>query len=463
MSAEREATVLDPEREEEMNRHLEQQAHELEEKQFEQPEGVNVGFETEYPVVWRGTGLPVDEDTRDAVIDELANVDGELGTAMSEIATEPLKGLKSLSQVEDSIREVERPLRNEARKQGAEILRYGAHPRGAPERIERTDKEKYQKVPEKYFELRDDDLVSAEFGLRDTLDLTEQAPPAYTFSTQLNMQVGGLDEAVEKTNLGYAIGAWAAAITGNSRFVGGRDLGLDDTRMPMWSRAFDIRDEDELEEGVAPDVGEIGDWYESWSDVVEDVRSQPRILNDGEKHPVAWDVGQGMNWKHCRPKVPYDEEEGGYIEEALVEIRPVSTQPTVEEEVAVHAFMLGRMLYAEQQDEDITEALDIEQANSNYGLAMHSGLDDELYASTGEPMDADEAVRYELLKAREGLRSEGIDDDEGYLDLLFDRLDRYQETGKGTHSDELAAELGDSWDGEQLYQEISSRGGGAAH
>jgi|GEM_PF-4726214 hypothetical protein len=70
--------VLEPEKEEAMNQELDRQAQEAIEKEFNTPEAVNVGVETEFPV-WMENGEPVDEETRNEIVKDLENIDMELG------------------------------------------------------------------------------------------------------------------------------------------------------------------------------------------------------------------------------------------------------------------------------------------------------------------------------------------------------------------------------------------------
>jgi len=401
--------ILEPEKEEAMNQALDEQAEEAMEKEFNTPEAVNVGVETEFPV-WYENGEPVDEETRNQIVDEVENVDMELGATQVEIGTDPIIGLETVAEIEEEVREVEADLKEVAEAHGAVIGRFGTNPTVPLDSIQRSGKEKYVLVPDVYDELRNEN-VQETFGGKDTIDPRNEGLPAVLTSTQLNIQAEDLDDAVEKANLGYAVAPYITALAGNSRILDGKDLGFVDVRMQLWEKSFDIRDDwdDEL------DVGKMESYIQDFQDYVERVRDQPRILNDEPYHEAALDIGQGMFWKDSRIKVM---EDGELSDNVLVEFRQNSTQPSPAEDAAVHAFYIGRISYAQEEDEEL---LGIEKANRNRYAAMHNGLNTKLYSWDGDLVDAEEAVFEELEKARKGLEYAEIDDS-GYLDILEDRL-----------------------------------------
>lgn len=411
--------ILEPEKEEAMNQELDEQARKAEDKEFSTPESVNVGVETEFPV-WMENGEPIDETTRNELVEQVENVDIELGATQVEIGTEPIIGLESIAEIEEEIRKTEMPLREAAENEGAVVGRFGTNPTVPLDDIQRSDKEKYVLVPDVYEELRNDDVQEV-FGGKDTIDPRNKGLPAVLTSTQLNIQADDLDDAVDKANTGYAVAPYITALSGNSRILDGKDLGFDDVRMQLWEKSFDIREDwdEEL------DVGKLESYIQDFEDYVERIRAQPRILNDEPYHEAALDIGQGMFWKDSRIKVM---EDGALSDNVLVEFRQNSTQPSPAEDAAVHAFYIGRIKYAQQENEEL---LDIEKVNRNRYTAMHNGMDEKLYNWDGDLVEAEQAVAEELGKARKGLEYAEIEDP-GYLDIIEDRL-----ANKMTPSEEM--------------------------
>ena len=401
--------ILEPGKEEAMNQELDRQAQEAMEKEFDTPEAVNVGVETEFPV-WTENGEPVDEETRNELVEQVENVDMELGATQIEIGTDPIIGLESISEIEEEIRKAETPLREAAEEKGVVLGRFGTNPTVPLENIQRSNKEKYVLVPEVYDQLRNEDVQEI-FGGKETIDPRNEGLPAVLTSTQLNLQAQDLEDAVDKANLGYAVAPYVTAMAGNSRILDGKDLGFDDVRMQLWEKSFDIREDWDEE----PDIGKLESYFDDFQDYVERVREQPRILNDEDYHEAALDVGQGMFWKDSRIKVM---EDGELSDEVLVEFRQNSTQPSPAEDAAVHAFYIGRLSYAQKEDEELP---DIEKVNRNRYTAMHNGLDEKMYNWEDELVEAEEAVAEELGKARKGLEYADVEDP-GYLDILENRL-----------------------------------------
>jgi len=449
--------ILEPEREKSMNERARDQFEEVKDHDHQSPEGFTVGVEDELYLLDEN-GEPLDEQRRDEVIGEnktfdelleevddleesdreaLEQVEVELGEYMFEIASKPVRDIKDLENLQEAVEAPLEAVKKIADHQGFSIGRHGTIPALDQEEVNRTSKEKYKVVPNKYDEMRVD-VVEDEFGLIDTVDPRNENIPASICSTQLNMQADNLEDAVEKANIGYAIAPYITALTGNSRFHDGADLGTDDSRLELWEKAFDIGEfeKDEV------DIGKLDKYFEDIDDVRDRMLEQPRIMNSEEVEPAALDVAQGMYWKDVRVKTVDSDDEGLEInDEAIVEFRQNSIQPTVEEDIAVHAFYIGRVAYEQEiVDGNYPEDLPSEGiVNENRYNAMRDGVDSELYAwdadEGSDTQEAEEVLRGELDKARQGLEEINLEDP-GYIDILESRLDRGM-----TPSDEVAEEF----------------------
>jgi len=402
--------VLNQERETSMDLAIDTQAEKAKEKDYNTPKGISVGIEVERPLVKPDlSDVPV--EIRDQIIDSVENAEIEVGATQAETTVPPLRDLDNLHWLNMAIGFEDEALEQEAIMRGIEALRYGTNPFVDPKNAERSNEEKYEIVPETYEKLRNTEIHD-KFGKDETIDPKNSDLAGLICSTQLNIQAESLENAIDLANTGYMISPYIASVSGNSRFIAGTDLGFDDTRMQIWEKSHDDRDSFDEE----PGVGRIDSYWDDFDDYIEGAKSRPHILNDEKHEEVALDIAQGMYWKDTRVKVVKD---GEISDEVLVEYRMPSTQPTKEEETAVHALYLGRALFSEETGEDL---MDIDKVNRNRSAAMHNGLDTKLYSSDGELLEADSVIRHELLKAEEGLRRAGIEDP-GYLDILYDRVD----------------------------------------
>lgn len=414
--------VLESEAEQGMREAFEEQVEELfenEELYRKSYSDVKIGLETEYPVVDRNFEA-IEHTLRDQVIEGLDFADVEVGGSQVEVRTDPVK-LGSLSRLEKEMRLIEADLQDEAEVRDIQVLRSGTHPFVDLDDVPRSAEEKYQTVPDFHDQHRNSD-IQEKLGVKETIDPRNADLAATINSTQTNIEAKNFEDAVEKANYTYMISPFLSAISANARIIDGKDTGIADVRTPLWERSHDIRTDEELgEETIA--VGKLDSYYDSLNDYFDRVKNQPFIMHKEEE---ARDIGIGTFWKDSRIKFKEEPENDRY--DAIVESRVVSTQPTLEEEIAMHGFFMGRVAYAQAEDEEL---MDIESVNRNRYAAMHNGLDTKLYGTDGELRDATEVLEEELEKAEQGLEYAGIKDP-GYLDVLHDRLE------SGTPADLMA-------------------------
>jgi len=422
--------VLEGEAEQSMREAFESQVQQLlgkEELYSKSDESVKVGLETEYAVV-DSEFEPINHVVRDQMIEGLDFADVEVGGSQVEIRTDPINP-GSLADLEHQMQLPEQDLKDEADARSAKIIRSGTHPFVDFDNVPISKEEKYQKVPN-FHDRHRNGHVTDEFGVKETVDPRNADIAGVINSTQTNIEARGFEDAVDKANYTYMISPFMSAISGNARFAEGKDTGISDVRMSLWEKSHDLRGDDQLDEGV--DVGKLQSYYESITDYMDRVKQEPFILNDEEKQHAAMDIGIGTFWKDSRIKFAENQEEDRY--DAIVESRIVSTQPTLEEEVAMHGFFIGRIAYAQNEEihgESGEELMGIEKVNRNRYSAMHNGLDTKLYDTEGELQDAQEVLKQELEKAEKGLEYAGIEDS-GYIDVLYDRLD------SGTPAEKMA-------------------------
>ncbi|NMI89156.1 hypothetical protein GLU26_01470 [Nanohaloarchaea archaeon] len=210
-----------------------------------------------------------------------------------------------------------------------------------------------------------------------------------------------------------------------------KDTGISDVRMPVWERSADLRENEDFGE-EAPRAGKMGSYIgkENGHDI-EDYFERLDPIYVAPDPDSALDQAIDNNWKDINIKFADDA--------ALVELRPFSIQPSVREDLALSAFMMGRIAYA--QDEEIhgpggEELMDIGKVNRNRYTAMHNGLGEKLYDSSGDQRQAIEVVQDELGYARKGLDRLGVDyegfvagDNDLFDEALGERIEKEKTPG----------------------------------
>jgi gamma-glutamylcysteine synthetase len=401
--------------EEEMKMRFWEKAYSIlgQESRFRHPSILKVGLEVEASLLTPDF-FPAAQITRDQVVAENEKfADCELGAAQLEWRTDPVvlqeDGLKVLvAEFEQKEIQIKRSVAGQAHL----LLLSGSNPFVPVSEIVRTVKVKYQQVPDYHNQHRDPNLTTR-IGIRETVDVGDAAVIALANSVQCNVQAADFDDAVDMLNRSFAIGPMAVAMSGNARFLEGTDTGLSDLRMIAWEVSHDTRSVDEKENGKVTRVGLPEAYYRDLRDYFERISDYPFILYNPD---YAFEVGIGLNWRDTRIK---------FINDSLVvEFRPVSTQPTAVENLAVVLFYLGRLEWSRQNDELLTP---LEIVRYNRDQAMSRGLQGSLISGvdgTQKILSAPEALKLEIDRAQEGLIRRGFKQDEvrKYLGILRDRL-----------------------------------------
>lgn len=378
-------------------------------KNYENNEEIRVGIESEFGVL---DGLKdSSSEARDRAINGIDFADQELGAAMAETQTEPM-ALESLADLEIALGGRENILTEQMNDEDLSLIRYGTHPFVNIEDIQTTEGERYDVLVDTFDSLREENLGELpEFGVNEQVDPNNAAIPAAICSTQTNIQAEGLSDAAEKTNYAEMVLPYAIALSGNSRIVEGKDTGLADTRMQLWEMNYNSS---ETPYKVGPLQGYLEDeedWFSRLDIYFEDDGEDPEHLDDAVSE----------HWKDVRIKLEEDPKTGQ--DYPVVEVRPLSMQPSVAEETAMHGFMLGRIAYAQEQNE---EFIPFEQVLANREKAMGDGLsaNQMFYNENGRSVrrDLDRVLHEEISRAEEGLEYIDIEDP-GYMDILRNRIE----------------------------------------
>ncbi len=379
-----------------------------------------VGLETEYPIV-DGKGNPCTESDRDAIKNAKPWLQPELGAAQIELTTDPEPiNTRGISRMIDQLADREAYVVQAAAKRGLHVLRSGTNPWLRIGDTIRTNKPKYQQVPDFYD--RERTIDDTQIGIKDKVDICSLGVITLFQSIQLNIEARNAEDGIDLLNRAIATSPTVVAITGNSRYLEQVDTGLADMRMLAWKNAVDTRTQREIAEGIEETrAGMPDNYYDSLSDYFAQVRKYPFILDkpaelsESKLPEYAMAVGIGMYWKDARLKIIGDS--------LIVEPRPIPMQPTLEENIAAVLMYLGRLNYSQIEQESLLPMTLLKQ---NKMEAMAYGLRSKLWTTDGQLIarrDAKEIMTTELEKAKEGLRLLGLSPDQvSYVDLLEDRL-----------------------------------------
>lgn len=378
------------------------------------PASIRMGLEIEYSLL--NTGFTqASEAQRDAVIKENPDsTDIELGAAQLELRTPPYNltndGIAGFATL---IHDIEDRVRVSARKHEALILRSGANPLVWVQEIRRTTKEKYQKVPDFHNQNRKKG-TNTMIGVNPNLvDVGDAAVIALCNSVQCNLEAKDFDDAVDKLNRSLMISPFIVGLCANARFVADRDTGMHDFRNIAWEVSHDTRTTEERNRGVLTRAGLPARYYKDMQDYFDQISRYPFILYEPS---VALQIGIGLNWRDARIK---------FIENSLVvEFRPVSTQPTVDENLAAMLFYTGRLGWSQLTNEPL---LDFSLVRANKEMVMRYGVQGHLWTAEGNHIlqaPALEVLEKELEKAKKGVEMLSLDSQEfsPYFELLKSRF-----------------------------------------
>ncbi len=376
------------------------------------PGQVKIGFEMEAALVDHA-GIPVPEAVRDSIKDGVPGADPELGASQIEWRTDPIQleqngGLQMLIA---QATERDAQMRASAAMHDAVLLRTGTQPLIALNQIQRTNKPKYKKVPD--FHDRHRSRMDTKIGFWEDAVEVHADVVALLNSLQCNLEAENLDDAVDLTNRSLMIGPLVVALSGNARFLEGKDTTFNDVRTTAWEISHDTRTDEERKAGKGLRIGLPVDYFADIQDYFERVGSHPFILDDVNN---ALRIGIGLFWQDTRIKIIGDS--------AVVEFRPVSIQPTVEEDIAVMLFYLGRLQWSKQTQEQL---LPIDEVRQMRSLAMQVGI---LPFAGGLPQ--------ELARAEEALENLGMKREE--LDPFFAILNQRVQDKK-TPADVFATQV----------------------
>ncbi len=391
--------VLKSGQEKEMKRvFLDQSSQISEDRRSYQKPGDKIGLELECHIADRETLDLAPEYVRNSLTTDHGNTFGkELGASQLEIRTEPLTTHKNIFEELSENLKSSQKLAISLVGGKYTILNMGFHPLAPFNPAQRSEtEEKYELVPNFHNEY-ESELVRKFF--QHGIDLGDAGIMGLANSVQCNLEAQSLGDAVDKQNRSFHISPYIWALASNAKFVGGRDVGFEDIRMKAWEVSHDTRDLEEVLNETPLRVGLPKDYDGTIEEYFARITDHPFILSHTD---AAFEIGIGLNWNDTRIKFNRDSKT------AIVEFRPISTQPTVEENIALMAFYVGRLLYSQKTGEKL---LPMQLVNYNREEVMKYGLDSRLYSYEGDRIKLVEfksIAERELKNAELGLISQGI-------------------------------------------------------
>jgi len=413
--------VLESEQEREMRRIFLDESSQISQdrKNYQKP-GNKIGLELECHIAEKETLDLAPEEMRNSLTTNYGNTFGkELGAAQLEIRTKPIITNKDVFEVLTDNLTTSQQLARSLIGNKYTLLNMGFHPLAEFNPAKRSEtEEKYKLVPNFHNEYGGE-LVRKFF--QHGIDLGDAGIMGLANSVQCNIEAKSLGDAIDKQNRSFHISSYIWALASNAKFVGGKDIGFEDIRMKAWEVSHDTRDLEEILTETPLRVGLPKNYDNSIEEYFSRIVQYPFILSDKKN---AFEIGIGLNWNDTRIKFNRNSKT------AIVEFRPISTQPTIEENIALMAFYVGRLLYSQKTGEKL---LPMPLVKSNREKVMKYGLDSRLYSYEEgriKLLEFRNIAERELKNAELGLTSEGIT---SYgFELLRNRIK------KGNPSNELS-------------------------
>jgi CBS domain-containing protein len=397
-----------------------------------------IGAEQELFLVdqaWRPA--PVGLDLLDAIEDP--HFTTELGRFNLEINLDPLAFTGDcLSQLERDLATLLDRLRTAAHRQGVEVILTGILPTLRKSDLtlaNMTPKPRYFALSEAMNQLRGD---AYEFRLKGMDELIVKHDSVMLESCCTSFQVHyqvGAEEFPLLYNLAQAVTAPVLAAATNAPLLFGRRLWRE-TRIPLFQQAVDTRSASHHLRERSPRVSFGQQWVRhSVVELFKEDLARFRVLLSA---PIQEDslatLRQGLTPTlqalriHNGTVYRWNRACFGFSEgkpHLRIENRVLPSGPTVLDEVANAAFLLGLLSGGPAIYGDVTKKLAFHDAETNFLAAAQIGLDAQFTWLDGQTVPARELIRQELLPiARAGLNGAGLSpaDIDRYLAVIAARV-----------------------------------------
>jgi CBS domain-containing protein len=397
-----------------------------------------IGAEQELFLVdqaWRPA--PVSMELLDAMSDP--HYTTELGRFNLEINLDPLPFADGcLSQLESDLDALLTKLRTVAHRQSTDITLTGILPTLRKSDLtlaNMTPKPRYAALNEAMNQLRGD---AYEFRLKGMDELIVKHDSVLLESCCTSFQVHyqvGAEEFPLLYNLAQAVTAPLLAAATNAPLLFGRRLWRE-TRIPLFQQAVDTRSASHHLRERSPRVSFGQQWVQhSVTELFKEDLARFRVLlgaslqedslamlNQGQLPTLqALRIHNGTVYRWNRACFGFSDGKP----HLRIENRVLPSGPTILDEVANAAFLLGLLRGGPDAYGDISRKMAFHDAETNFLAAAQAGLDAQFTWLDGQSIAARELICQELLPiAREGLRKAGISTTESdrYLEVIAARV-----------------------------------------
>ena len=416
------------------------------------------GLEIELNLI-DGDGNPALKNAQ--ALEEIGDPDfvTELGQFNLEINVPPQQlGRRGFTEFEDGVRASLNAAEEKAARIGAHLVMIGILPtlsEGHMAVSSLSANPRYRLLSDQILAARGED-IHIDIAGTDRLSTTADSivPEAACTSTQFHVQVSP-DDFPAYWNASQAIAGIQIALGANSPFLLGKEL-WQETRIPLFEQATDVRSEELKAQGVRPRVWFGERWITSIFDLFEEnVRyfsallpiCEPEdpveMLDRGETPSLAeLRLHNGTIYRWNRPV--YAVVDG--MPHLRVENRVLPAGPTVADIMANAAFYFGLVRTLAEHERPLWSQMSFSAAEENFHVAARQGIEANVYWPGLGQVPATELVLRRLLPmARAGLDAWGAHPDE--RDRLLGIIEQRCLTGRN----------GASWFVEKFHANLSSR------
>lgn len=387
----------------------------------ERPLPMTVGIETEYLIVdEQGQLLP--ESVRNRMLELLPHSSPELGVSTIETHTDPVPIVDTSHGMIQEMQRVEQEAIQVASSLGCSLVRVGAYPGPFQDLAITQQPDRYQHLMDlchHFHALDEDDIPIIQIG---TLTLPRKRCEVLSGcqSIHLNLQIPAGQVAIEMLNKTIELVPYLVALGAHAPLMDCRPSGYSEVRAALWEPLFTFPSVD-VRYGVNSRRTGLPDYYyRSWDDYWRDVGRKLYLTGDVNH---AFDSNIKQFWRTVRLK-PCP----GCETDCLLEMRALSTQPTLEEDAAFYLLLCGLLLHREWRSRPL---LPLEYVKVNLDQASRYGLHATLYTrdQTGEiTRQPATAMAAQLLESALDVWSERSAEAVELVALLRRRLDLHGET-----------------------------------
>lgn len=327
-----------------------------------------IGLETEYLIV-DATGMLVREAVRNDILASLAHSSPELGVSTLETHTNPITLADAGQHVLDELQRVEHETLAATRQVGCRLVRIGAYP-GPFSHLTVTQQ------PRRYQLLMD--VCHAMHGDVPPIQVGELTLPHHRCyvmsgcqSIHLNMQLPAGQLAIQLLNKMIELVPPLIALGAHAPIMNCQPSGLLEYRTALWEPLFSFPNIDAAFDVDTCRTGLPPAYYTDWDDYWHDVGDKLFLGQESER---AFESNVKNFWRTVRLK-PCP----GHVHDCLLELRALSTQPTLGEDAAFYMLIAGLLHDREWVARPL---LPIELVQSNLTAASKDALRSHLYVIT---------------------------------------------------------------------------------